>query len=155
MKLRKMKSLPVFYVKTAEIIGRVEKAVIGDDYTISYVVAEFSGREPGMILADDFELREEALIIQDLNKIKSYAYGEELSMYDSKMGDVIFNSEGREMGKVSDFIICPHTKKVWGLEVFSGAIKDLLEGRQEIALEQVCWKSVISGVLTEEGSDQS
>lgn len=153
MKVRNIKNLPVFDKNTARVVGRVEKAVIGDDYKISYIVVAFAGREPGMICQEHFELGEEAISINDMVSIKSYAYGEELSIYDRKLGDVIFDSEGKELGVVSDFIVSPDNKKVWGLEVFSGAIRDLLEGRQEIPIEQVCWKSIVSAVVNEEGSD--
>ncbi len=150
MKLRNLKNLPVFNKSAAEVVGRVEKGVVGDDCKLAYIVVDIHGEEPKMIMEKNFFLGEESVILEDLEGIKSYAHGEELSIDKTKIGDVIFDSEGKELGVVSDFIISPDTKKVWGLEVSSGGIKDLLEGRSEIPLGKVCWKSTLSGIITKE-----
>ena len=104
-------------------------------------------------MGKDFLLRNEAVIIRDLESIKSYKHGEELSINKTKIGDVIFNSEGKELGVISDFVISLDNKQVYGVEVSAGGIKDLLEGRIEIPLYEVCWKSNLSAVITEERGD--
>lgn len=152
MKLRNMKNLPVFSEGKAEIIGQVDKAVIGDDFALAYIVTN-TENGPALIKADDLVIGEEAIIINSTDKIKSYAYGEELSVYDKKLKDTIFDDQGREMGYVSDFILSRRNKKVWGIELCSGTIKDLLEGRQEIPLKQVYFKSDLTAVTRNEGSD--
>ncbi len=153
MKLRNLKNLPVFYENAAEIIGRVEKGVIDDNFKLAYIVIDMPGEEPRMIMGKDFLLRNEAVIIRDLESIKSYKHGEELSINKTKIGDVIFNSEGKELGVISDFVISLDNKQVYGVEVSAGGIKDLLEGRIEIPLYEVCWKSNLSAVITEERGD--
>ncbi len=155
MKLRHMKQMPVFLDNGAEVVGTVQKAVIGDDFRLSYVVIERVGEPPGMILSKDLRLGEESLLIGDINCIKSYLHGEELSIYEEKLGDIVFDDKGRELGKVSDFILSARDQKVLGIEVFSGAIGDLLHGRQEINLEQVCWKSTESAVVNDEGRENT
>lgn len=153
MKLRNMKNLPVFSEGKAEIIGQVEKAVIGDDFSLSYIVVN-TDNGPALIKADDLIIGEEAIIINSPDKIKSYAYGEELSVYDKKRSDTIFDEQGKEMGYVSDFILSRQNKKVWGIELCSGTIRDLLEGRQDIALDQVYFKSDFTGILKNGGSNE-
>ena len=155
MKLRHIKQMAVFLENGAEIIGTVQKAVIGDDFNLSYVVIEREGKPPGMILSEDLRLGEETLLIEDADCIKSYEHGEELSIYDQKLGDIVFDIKGRELGKVSDFILSARDKKVQGIEVFSGAIGDLLHGRREISLEQICWKSPESAVVSDEGRENT
>jgi|GEM_PF-1086249 len=151
LKLRNLKNLPVFNKDTAQVVGRVEKAVIGDDGMIAYIVVDMPGQDPKMILGQDFSLGKESVIVENSESIKSYAHGEELSIYKKKLGDVIFNSEGEELGVVTDLILSPDNKEVQGFEVSSGGITDFLEGRKEIAVDQVCWKNASSGVIPEEG----
>ncbi len=155
MKMRHIKQMPVFLENSAEVIGTVQKAVIGDDFNLCYVVIERAGKPPGMILNEDLRLEEETLLIRDMDCIKSYKHGEELSIYEEKLGDIVFDNKGRELGKVSDFILSARDKKVLGIEVFSGAIGDLLHGRKEISLEQVCWKSTESAVVNDEGRENT
>ncbi len=155
MKLRHIKQMPVFLENSAEVVGTVQKAVIGDDFRLSYVVIERVGNPPGMILSKDIWLGEETLLIRDVDCIKSYKHGEELSIYEQKLGDIVFDNNGRELGKVSDFILSARDKKVLGIEVFSGAIGDLLHGRQEINLEQISWKSAESAVVSNEGRENT
>ncbi len=153
LKLRNLKNLPVFNKNTAEVVGMVERAVIGDDGKLAYIVIGMPGHEPKMILKDDFVLGEESVVIDDLESIKSYAHGEELSIYKKKIGDVVFNGKGRELGVVTDLVLSPDNKEVRGFEVSSGGIMDLLEGRKEIAVDKVHWKNPLSGVISEERSD--
>jgi uncharacterized protein YrrD len=152
MKLRHVNDMPVFLENTAEVIGTVQKAVIGDDYKLSYVVIDRPGNVPGMILGQDLTFGEEMIIITNPDCIKSYQHGEELSVYEKKLGDLVFDSSGRELGNVSDFIISPENKKVSAIEVFGGAIEDMLHGRQEINLERVCWKTIEGAIVEDEGS---
>ncbi len=149
MKLRHIKQMPVFLENSAEVVGTIQKAVIGDDFKLSYVVIERVGKVPGMILSKDLWFGEEIVLIKDFDCIKSYQHGEELSIYEQKLGDLVFDSKGRELGKVSDFVLSGQDKKVLGIEIFSGAIGDLLHGRQEVNLEQISWKSVESAVVDE------
>lgn len=153
MKLRKMKGLPVFSQGSAEIMGQVDKAVIGDDFALAYLVVN-TEEGSALIKADDLDISEDAIIIRSPERIKSYACGEELSIYEKKLSDTIFDEKGREMGWISDFILCRRNKKIWGIELCSGAINDLLEGRREIPLEQVCFKSDLTGVVNNDGSDK-
>ncbi len=155
MKLRHIKQMPVFLENSAEVVGTVKKAVIGDDFSLSYVVIERVGNSPGMILSKDIWFGEETLLIRDVDCIKSYKHGEELSIYEQKLGDIVFDDKGRELGKVSDFVLSGPDKKVLGIEVFSGAIGDLLHGRQEINLEQISWKSAESAVVSNEGRENT
>jgi uncharacterized protein YrrD len=154
LKLRNMKNLPVFSEGKAEVIGQVDKVVIGDDFKLAYIVIK-TENSTSLIKAEDLEIGEEAIIINCPDKIKSYAYGEELSIYDKKLSDTIYDEQGREMGYVSDFILSRQSKQIWGIELCSGVIKDLLAGRQEIPLEQVHFKSDLTGMLRNGGNNEN
>jgi len=153
MKVRNMKNLPLLLADTAERVGRIEKAVIGDDYKIQYLVVISNTDEPCLVFNDDFVIGEDAVLIYDQASMKSYAHGEELSIYDKKIGDLVFDKQGKELGAVSDFIIKRDKKKVWGVEVSSGVIKDMLGGRSEIPLTQLSWASQLTAVVGQEGSE--
>lgn len=155
MKLRYIENLPVFYSGTAQVVGHAIKAVVGDDYCIRYLVVELPDQGFKMILAPDFELSPDSVLIKDLDCMKSYLNGEELSIYEQKLGDTLFDQQGRELGAVSDFVICPQNKQVTAMEVYSGVVHDILQGRLQVPLEQVQWKSIQGAVFNQEGSDQT
>lgn len=153
MKVRNMKNLPVLLADTAEKAGRVERAVIGDDYKVLYLVVTSVSDKPCLIFRDDFEIGEDAVLISDPACMRSYAHGEELSIYEKKLGDAVFDQQGKELGVVSDFILKRDQKKVWGVEVSSGVLKDILDGRSEFALNQVNWASQLTAIVNQEGSE--
>jgi len=155
LKVRRIENLPVLLENTAEEIGRVQRAVIGDDFKLAYLVINSNDSGPGIILRDDFMLGEDAVMISNLDSIKSYAHGEESSIYERKCGDTLFDSQGREIGVLSDFIINADDKKVSGVEVSAGVFKDILEGRSELPLKSVRWVSIENAIISQEGSDGS
>lgn len=153
LKLRNIVNLPVLLADTAEKLGWIEKTIIGDDYKVLYLVVISDAGQAGLIFYDDFEIGEDAVVINDLASIKSYAHGEELSIYDKKLGDLVFDKQGRELGVVSDFIINRDEKEIWGVEVSSGIVKDMLDGRSEIPLAQLSWASPVTAVYDQEGNE--
>lgn len=144
MRLRDLQNLPLFDRSRAEIIGKVQKGVVGDDFLLSYLVVELENGKLGMIKRPDFELARDTVVIEYPGSIKSYAHGEELSIYHKKVGDCVFGQEGKELGILSDFIVSPDSKRVRAVEVSAGLFVDLLDGRREVPLEQVRWKSETS-----------
>jgi uncharacterized protein YrrD len=152
MRVRDIKNLPLFLEPAAQIVGRVERAVIGDNLRLAYVIVETEERGTGMVNAQDLVITPESVIIQDLNSIKSYQHGEELSIYQKKLGDRIYDEEGKEVGTVSDFFLS-NDKRVREIEVSSGVLSDILQGRAQIPIEQVHWRSINSGLIEKQGSD--
>ncbi len=115
MKIRNLKNLPVFDRDSAQVIGRVEKVVVGDDFRLAYLVIEIAEGDPGMVVRQDLEIGGESVTINSTASIKSYVAGEELSIYQKKIGDTVFDREGKELGVVSDFILSRDSMKVWGV----------------------------------------
>ncbi len=150
MKLRNIISLPVFYAPTATVVGTVKEVVIDDDYRIGYLIINTTPSEVRMIPSPCFELGQEAVLINDMASIKPCPAGEEYTIYQKKLGDVIFDEQGREIGSISDFVISMPDRRVRGIEVYSGAVCDILYGRREIPLSEITWKSTASGVVEPE-----
>ncbi len=155
MKVRNLANLPVILECSAKEMGRVQRAVIGDDFNLAYLVINSVQGEPGIILRDDFILGKQAVMILCPDSIKSYAHGEESSIYEKKLGDTLFDAEGRELGVLSDFVINPDSKQVQGVELSAGALQDILEGRSEIPIKSVRWASIETAIISQEGSDIS
>jgi len=153
LKVRNLENLPVLLKGSAEIVGRVRKAVVGDNFQLAYMVIDSNQGEPGVIFHDDFVLGKQAVMISDSDSIKSYAHGEESSIYEKKLGDTLFDTEGRELGVLSDFIINPDSKSVRGVELSAGVLKDILDGRSEIPIQSVRWASMENAMISQEGSD--
>lgn len=153
MKTRNIQHLPVFLDVRGEVVATVQKAVIGDEFELLYLVVETKEGQEGIIYRQDFVLSADSVLIYDLYSIKSYAHGEELSMVNKKVGDRIFNHQGRELGNVSDFVVNPNSKNVEAVEISSGTLVDLVHGRQQVPIEQVVWASDLSAVVKEERSE--
>ena len=153
MKLRRLQEMPVFDIHQARVVARVDRAVLGDSFDLAYLVVEREDGSPGMISARDFSLGDDAVSIDNQERIKSYACGEELSMYQKKVGDLVYAGDGSELGVVTDFVLSPETGVLTAVEISSGAIRDLLEGRREVPLECVDWKTAVSAMVSPEGSD--
>ena len=147
-----MQNLPLFFAPAARVVGRVERAVIGDDLRLAYVVVETDEHGPGLVMAQDLTITLESVIIHDLNSIKSYQHGEELSIYQRKLGDSIFDAEGKELGVVSDFLLSDD-QQVREIEVSAGILSDILQGRRQIPVDQVNWKSINGGLIEEQGGN--
>lgn len=148
-----MENMPLFDRGRARVMGRVLRGVVGDDLVLFYLVVELSDGQTGMIERSDFELGPDAVIVGRPDMIKSYAHGEELSIYQLKVGDTVFDQDGRELGVLSDFIISPEHKLVDAVEVSAGLIEDLIDGRRQIPLEHVAWKSTTSMLVQDQGGD--
>jgi len=153
LKLRNISNLPVFDEQQAKVIGKVDKAIIGDDSQLAYLVIDIHGQGQKMLLKEDFLLTEDSVIIKNSEGMKSYAYGEELTIYDKKLGDVVYDYYGKELGIISDFVVSPAEKQICGLEISSGALQDLLEGRQEVPLDKITWKNNMSIMIDAEGRE--
>lgn len=152
LKMKSINNLPVFLQPSAQIVGRVVKTVIGDNYRIAYLVIDPGDGALKLINHQDFEITPDAVLISHIDCMKSYSHGEELSVYQHKVGDVVFDQHGKELGIITDFVIEVGNKKVRGVEISSGAIKDFLQGRQDIDLGKIHWASEKSAV-TDEGSE--
>ncbi len=153
MNLRNLENLPVLLESSVIEIGKVSKAVIGDDFRVAYLVIDAYKIGPGIILRDEFTLWQESVFIRDLDCIKSYAHGEESSIYEKKIGDKVFDLEGKELGILSDFVINRDNKEVRGVELSSGILQDILDGRAEIPINAVKWVSPASATVKQKGRD--
>lgn len=153
MKLRDLKCLPVFYEPAAAVVASVKTAVINDSYEIEYLVVLDQDNQERIIPRDDFKLHPDAVSITDLSCMKPVPIREQSTIYDRKLGDLVFNELGKEIGIITDFVISLAEKRACSVEVGNGVLTDIWQGRKEIPLEQVKWKSITSAVVHQEGSD--
>lgn len=154
MKLRNLIKLPLLDGHTAEKLGEIERAVIGDDFRVHYLVMRGNNKLAFRISCDDVIIHNDAVLICDRSSIKLFQDGEELSIYDAKLGDLVFDDRGKELGTVSDFIIDRENNEVWGVEVSGGIMQDLLDGRSEIPLAQLNWASPENVIYDGERNEQ-
>ncbi len=136
LKVRNLANLPVMLEGSAEEMGRVQRAVIGDDFNLAYLVINSDQGEPGIIFRDNFILGKQAVMILHPDSIKSYAHGEESSIYEKKLGDTLFDAEGRELGVLSDFVITRTASKFRGLSCQLGRCKIFWRGAVKFQLNQ-------------------
>ena len=153
MKLRNLFKLPLLDGHTAEKLGEIERAVIGDDFRVLYLVMLSNNELSCWVSSDDVIINHDAVLIYDRSSIKLFQDGEELSIYDDKLGDLVFDDQGKELGTVSDFIIDRENMEVWGVEVSGGIMQDLLDGRSEIPLGQLNWASPENVIFDHEGNE--
>jgi uncharacterized protein YrrD len=154
LKLRNLVKLPLLDGYTAEKLGEIDKVIIGSDFRVLYLVMFVNNKQTCRVSCDDVVINDEAILIYDRSSIKMFQDGEQLSIYDTKLGDLVFDDQGKELGTVSDLIIDCENKEVWGVEVSGGIMQDLLDGRSELPLAQLTWASSDNAIYDQEGNEQ-
>lgn len=147
MKLRNIRNFPVFYKDEAAILGRVKRVIVNDDYEIDCLIIDTTKQGQQIAPAKAITLGKNTVMLNNLEAMKPYSLEETLTVYEEKLGDVIFDQEGRELGMVSDLVVDRPSLKIIGIEVTAGLLRDLIDGRMVIPLEQVIWSGKTSAVL--------
>lgn len=147
MKLRNIRNFPVFYKDEAAILGRVKRVIVNDDYEIDCLIIDTTKQGQQIAPAKAITLGKNTVMLNNLEAMKPYSLEETLTVYEEKLGDVIFDQEGRELGMVSDLVVDRPSLKIIGIEVTAGLLRDLIDGRIVIPLEQVIWSGKTSAVL--------
>ncbi len=151
MKLRNLVKLPLLDGHTAEKLGEIKRTVIGDDFRVLYLILQSNSGMTACVSCDEAIINRDAVLIYDRACIKSFQDGEQFSIYDAKLGDQVFDENGKELGTISDFLIDRENKEVWGVEVSGGIMQDLLDGRSEFALEKLSWANQDNVIYDQEG----
>ena len=154
LKLRNLVKLPLLDGHTAEKLGEIKSAVIGDDLRVLFLIMHSNSGITGCISCDEVIINRDAVLIFDRECIISFQDGEEFSIYEAKLGDQVFDEQGKELGVISDFIIDRENKEVWGVEVSGGIMQDLLDGRCEIPLEKLSWANQDNVIYDQERNEQ-
>jgi uncharacterized protein YrrD len=147
LKLRNILNLPVFYEEQALIVGRVKRVLVNRSFQIAFLVVRSYQAGMQIIPAHQLILGKDTVIIDSLEALIPYIDEEQKTIYEEKMGNVIFDQEGRELGMVSDFVVDPATLSITALEVSAGIWRDIIDGRMILPLEQVSWSGKASAVF--------
>jgi len=154
LKLRNLVKLPLLDGHTAEKLGEIKGAVIGDDFRVLALIMHSQNGFAGCIACDEAIINSDAVLIYDRQCIKPWQDGEQFTVYEAKLGDQVFDEQGRELGTISDFVIDCANQEVWGVEISGGVMQDLLDGRREIPMEKLSWASQENAICDQEGNEQ-
>lgn len=147
MKMRNILNLPVFYEEQAIIVGRVKRVLVNRAFQIPFLVVRSYQAGMQIIPTHQLILGKDTVIIDSLEALVPYIDDGEASIYEEKMGNVIFDQEGREIGMVSDFVVDPISLTITALEVSAGIWRDLIDGRMILPLQQVSWSGKASAIF--------
>lgn len=153
MKARDLIKMPVVVTNEAEPVGAVYDVVVGQGFEVQGLVVEGKGGEKNFVASTDFTIGEDSVLIPTRKGLKPDS-GREESIYKKKIGDTVLDTEGREIGIISDLVIEPESKQVTGIEISCGIIQDFLTGkRAEISLSSIRVSGMeLTMVGREEGS---
>ena len=136
VKSRRILGLPVIQEGTGIVLGRVVDMVINDGFQVKSLLVD--SREGRCVLAmDDVVIGHGALLVKRMESLKKMEAGQYYIEGHERMGMVVLDYDGRQLGIMSDVVVEPESKEVQGIEVSSGYIKDFITGRSEISLDYV------------------
>ncbi len=136
MKARNLLGMPVAVANRGQMVGRVRDLVI-QDFNLKGLLVEEENNKVWFVERDDFEIGEDAVLLNEVGGLKPYEEREK-SSYKEEIKEPIFDSEGRQIGRVSDLVIDEEAKATVGIEISAGVIEDFLAGRrEEISLDSV------------------
>lgn len=136
VKSRRILGLPVIQEGTGIVLGRVADMVINDGFQVKSLLVD--NREGRCVLAmDDVVIGHGALLVKRMESLKKMEAGQYYIEGHERMGMVVLDYDGRQLGIMSDVVVEPESKEVQGIEVSSGYIKDFITGRSEISLDYV------------------
>ena len=136
VKSRKLLGLPVIQEGLGEVIGRVADIVIDSGFQVEALMVDSRGGKCRLDM-DDLTIGQEAVLVKDLASLKKADGGKDSIKATQRLGMLVLDYDGRELGIMSDLVVEPESKEVQGIEISSGLIKDFIDGRDEISLDNV------------------
>lgn len=136
MKSRRLIGLPVIDEHRGTILGRVIDVIISPRLQVEgLLVGARDGKR--LLLIDHLTIGQDAILVSDPRGLKRIKNGEHPTRVRDRMGLLVVNHDGCELGVMSDLVVEPESKEVQGIEISSGIIKDFIDGRSEVPLEKV------------------
>lgn len=128
--------MPVIDEHRGTILGRVMDIIISPRLQVEgLLVGARDGKR--LLLMDHLTIGHDAILVSDPRGLKRLRNGEHPTRVRDRMGTLVVNHHGRELGIMSDVVVEPGSKEVQGIEISSGIIKDFIDGRSEVPLEKV------------------
>ncbi|MGI6549363.1 MAG: PRC-barrel domain-containing protein [Syntrophomonadales bacterium] len=136
VKSRRLIGLPVIDEHRGTVLGRVMDIVISPRLQVEgLLVGSRDGKR--LLLIDHLTIGQDAILVSDPRGLKRIKNGEHPTRIKDRMGLLVVNRDGRELGVMSDLVVEPESKEVQGIEISSGIIKDFIDGRSEVPLDKV------------------
>lgn len=136
MKSRRLIGMPVIDEHRGAILGRVMDIIITPRMQVEALLVD-SREGKRLLLIDHVTIGQDAILVHDARGLKRLVNGEHPTRVKDRMGMLVVDNGGREIGVVSDLVVEPESKEVQGIEVSSGLIKDFIDGRTEVPLDKV------------------
>ncbi len=136
MKSRRLIGLPVIDQHRGTMLGRVIDIIISPRLQVEGLLIGGRGGKR-FLLMDHLTIGQDAILVNDPRGLKKVKNGEHPTRIKDRMGLLVVDRDGRELGVVSDLVVEPESKAVQGIEISSGLIKDFIDGRSEVPLDRV------------------
>lgn len=128
--------MPVIDEHRGAILGRVMDIIVSPRLQVEgLLVGARDGKR--LLLMDHLTIGQDAILVSDPRGLKRLKNGEYPTMIKDRMGLLVVDHDGRELGVMSDLVVEPESKEVQGIEISSGILKDFIDGRSEVPLEKV------------------
>ena len=128
--------MPVIDEHRGAILGRVMDIIISPRLQVEgLLIGARDGKR--LLLMDHLTIGRDAILVSDPRGLKRIKNGEHPTRVRDRMGLLVIDHDGRELGVMSDLVVEPGSKEVQGIEISSGIIKDFIDGRSEVPLEKV------------------
>ncbi len=145
--------MPVIDRHQGAILGRVMDIIINPRLQVEALLVNAKEGKSSLLM-DHLTIGQDAILVSDPRSLKRIENGEPPTMIKDKMGLLVVDKDGRELGVTSDLVVEPESKEVQGIEISAGIIKDFIDGRSEVPLEKVANIGQGAMVINNEGGQE-
>jgi uncharacterized protein YrrD len=137
MKARSLLKKTVTCAGTGDIMGHVCDVMLDSDLNVTGLVVDLESGGKGTVPVEEFEIGRDAIIIRGPDCLRDSPGGNPENRYRERLGTVIKDNQGTELGILSDVVVEPQSKETEGVEVSSGILRDFVDGRSELPIGSV------------------
>lgn len=154
MKTRKLLKNAVIDESCGALVGKVVDLSLDGEQKIDGIVVLMGSGDKRFLPVNCFRIDKDVVLIDGADCLKTLGGGDDPGMYQSCLGNLVLEESGREIGVLSDLVLQTENKCIEGIEVSGGLIKDLIEGRTEVPLDQVRSFEDQRLVITDQGGNE-
>lgn len=125
--------------------------LLDGEQRLSRILVKLESGDIRFLPVESFEVGKESVLIKGVDCLKNAGGGDDHGMYQSCLGHLVIEENGREIGVVSNIIVPAAGERIEGIEISGGLIKDLIDGRIQVPVDQIKTLEDQRLVITDQG----
>ncbi|MGE5417333.1 MAG: PRC-barrel domain-containing protein [Acidobacteriota bacterium] len=153
MKTRKLLENTVIDESYGAHVGKVIDVSLDGEQQVNGIVVKTRSGDKRFLPVNSFKIGKDSILISGMDCLKVMDGGDDHGIYQSRLGNLVLEESGREIGVLSDIVLRTGSNLIEGIEISGGIIKDLIDGRTEVPIDQVRSFEDQRLVITDQGGN--